>query len=85
MLEKLKVAKQMSSYKQNKDDIAEMVMLDLREAGFECKYDGKHITPSLPLTPHSLKKFNKIKDEATVTYREARLEQLREIRKALFK
>ena len=79
--------------KQVAEDIAEMVIFDLAEEGFEAKL-VKHktkkpqtwkIIPVYSLQPKDQERFDKIKEEKVTLYRDSKINEIKEIRNSILK
>jgi len=91
MTRQIQTIREQTKFKQIREDIASFVISDLEGEGFEPKLvkikkvigEDWKIIPKYTLTPEEQVRFDKIKNEQTEIYKEMKMDQLKEMRRAL--
>ena len=92
-MDKMRLIKEATNIKYIADDIAFMVVDDLKDAGFKAKLVKPNpkrtstwrIQPEEELSPEDLEKFNKIKDESTERWKEDHKIRLKNLKKDILR
>lgn len=93
LVNKIRTAKDAMNIRYIAEDMAFMVMEDLKEAGFNCELKKGHpkkvktwkIVPTDKLDDDKQQEFDKIKDERTEWWRKYKKDQLKQLKQSMLR